>query len=117
MDPWKIAGEELNKAFAARQNKNEGMSRVCARRAAGMAIRGYFSSLHQPLSTANAYKLLKDDNIRKLIPGELHMIMDHLILRVDTSYQLPENIDLLKETDRFINQLKKSMNEEAKNGK
>ena len=106
MNYWWQSQDELSKALQARQNQNEGMARVCARRAAGAALQGFFSSTGTPIQSTNAYALLTDPELRLLVPQNLHEIMNHLVLRVDTNYKFPPEIDLLNEVTIFINTLK-----------
>ncbi len=46
-------------ALAARGRGNEGQARVCARRAAGVAVREYFLRLGIPIVNPGAYDLLQ----------------------------------------------------------
>ena len=56
----KLAVEnEINNARAARTNGNEGRARVCARRAAGIALREYFVKHSLPVDGLSGYQLLQ----------------------------------------------------------
>ena len=60
MSDWKVKLEtEFERAEAARANGNEGQARVCARRAAGIAIREYYARRGQSVHTPSAYDLLQ----------------------------------------------------------
>jgi hypothetical protein len=117
MDYWQKANTEIIQAYRARQVSNEGKARVCARRAAGYAIKGYFFTKGFPTSTPNAFALLNDDQVRERLPQELHLILDHLVLRVDADHNLPPQVDLFQETSRFVEVLHKLSSEEDQNGK
>ena len=88
---------ELERAKQARAKNNEGQARVCARRAAGVAIRDYLSRRGTHIPSTSAYdllNLLKDD---PLLPSELKLIADHLTVRVTEEFKLPVDVDLVAE--------------------
>jgi hypothetical protein len=88
---------EFEKAQQARINKNEGQARVCARRAAGIAIRKYLTSNGDQVPGMSAYdliNLLKED---ALLPPNLKLIADHLTVRVTEDFELPLEADLIAE--------------------
>lgn len=94
---------ELDKAKESRRNGMEGRARVCARRAAGHAIRAYFringisydpgsSAIHlfQQMDASSA----SSENTRK----SLH----YLLMRVDADYNLPPEVDLIDEVQTLV---------------
>lgn len=96
---------ELEKAEQARALKNEGQARVCARRAAGIAIREYLArqGIRPPSTSAyDLLNLLKDDP--RLSP-DLKQIADHLTLRVTEEFKLPVDADLVAEARKFCEDL------------
>jgi hypothetical protein len=96
---------EFEKAEQARARGNEGQARVCARRAAGIAIREYLTRRGIRPPSVSAYdllNLLKEDP--SLSPG-LKMIADHLTLRVTEEFKLPVDADLVAESRRFCEEL------------
>ncbi|RPJ22998.1 MAG: hypothetical protein EHM33_22160 [Chloroflexi bacterium] len=98
---------EFEKAEEARALKNEGQARVCARRAAGIAIREYLTRQGRRPPSASAYdllNLLKDDP--RLSP-DLRRIADHLTVRVTEEFKLPLNSDLVAEARKFCEELLK----------
>ena len=98
---------EFTKAAQARANGNEGQARVCARRAAGIAIREYLARQGiRPLSTSayDLLNLLKDD---PLLSSNLKLIIDHLTLRVTEAFKLPVDADLVAEARTLCNELLK----------
>ena len=105
---WKLQIEqEFKRAEEARANKNEGQARVCARRAAGIAIREYLNrkEIHPPSSSAyDLLNLIKDDPL--LSPG-LKRIAEHLTLRVTEEFKLPVNVDLISEARVLCEELLK----------
>jgi HEPN domain-containing protein len=98
MAEWR---EKLNKEFElaeqARSKGNEGQARVCARRAAGIAVREYLTRKGLEPRSASAVDLLnliKDD---PLLSSDLKLIVEHLILRVTEEFKLPVDADLVAE--------------------
>lgn len=98
---------ELAKASQARQHGNEGQARVCARRAAGIAIREYLARRGIRPPSASAYDLLnliKDDTH---LPTSLRVIADHLTVRVTEEFKLPLEVDLVANAKDFCDELLK----------
>ena len=108
MADWRERIEaEFQKAEKARAMNNEGQARVCARRAAGMAVREYLTRKRAPPRTASAYDLLniiKDD---PHLSPDLKLIAEHLTLRVTEEFKLPVDVDLVAEARELCNQLLK----------
>lgn len=99
--------EELEKAAQARGRGNEGQARVCARRAAGIAVREYLARRGIRPPSTSAYDLLnliKDD---PFLPPDLKSIAEHLTMRVTEEFKLPVNVDLITEAEIFCAQLLK----------
>ena len=98
---------EFQRADEARSKKNEGQARVCARRAAGIAVREYLTRKGTPPRTASAYDLLnliKDD---PLLSPDLKLIAEHLTLRVTEEFKLPVDADLVAEARTLCAELLK----------
>ena len=96
---------EFEKAEQARALKNEGQARVCAGRAAGIAIREYLTrqGIRPPSTSAyDLLNLLKDD---PHLSPDLRRIADHLTLRVTEEFKLPVNADLVAEARKFCEEL------------
>jgi hypothetical protein len=96
---------EFEKAEQARARGNEGQARVCARRAAGIAIREYLTrrGIRPPsLSAYDLLNLLKEDSS---LSSDLKMIADHLTLRVTEEFKLPVDADLVAEARKFCEDL------------
>jgi HEPN domain-containing protein len=96
---------EFEKAEQARARGNEGQARVCARRAAGLAIRDYLTrqGIRPPSASAvDLLNLIKDDP--QLSP-DLKLIADHLTLRVTEEFKLPIQADLIAEAREFCDEL------------
>jgi len=89
--------KEFEKAQQARINKNEGQARVCARRAAGIAIREYLTRKGTQVPSMSAYDLLNLLKEDALLPSDMQLIIDHLTVRVTEDFELPVDADLIAE--------------------
>jgi hypothetical protein len=96
---------ELARAEAARQDGFEGRARVCARRAAGIAIRAYARQHSLNLPAASAYDLLTVLEGTTGVPEEARQAAQLLTERVDTDFSLPIEIDLIAEARRLVTAL------------
>jgi HEPN domain-containing protein len=99
--------KEFELARRARERGNEGQARVCARRAAGIAIRDFLtrSGIH-PRSTS-AYDLLNLLKDNPLLPSDLKLIAERLTLRVTEEFKLPVEADLVAEARKLCDELLK----------
>lgn len=98
---------ELEKALQARRRNNEGQARVCARRAAGVAVREYLSRRGIRPTSASAYDLLNRVKDDPALPPDLRQIAEHLTVRVTEEFKLPMNADLVEEARDFCTRLLK----------
>ena len=100
--------KEFEKAQQARINKNEGQARVCARRAAGIAIREYLTRNGTRIPSMSAYDLLNLLKEDALLPPDLKLVTDHLTVRVTEDFEFPVQADLIAEArvlcDWLLNQ-------------
>ena len=106
MTDWK---EKLQKEFelaeSARTQGNEGQARVCARRAAGIAIREYYERRGYRVRTPSAYDLLQMLLDEPQLSPELKQSAGYLILRVNKEFKLPVDVDLLEEARKLCDGL------------
>lgn len=98
---------EFEKAEQARTQKNEGQARVCARRAAGIAIREYLIRQGVRPPSTSAYDLLNLFKADPHLSPDLRRIADHLTLRVTEEFKLPVDADLVAEARKFCDNLLK----------
>ena len=106
MTDWKAQLElEFERAEAARARGNEGQTRVCARRAAGIAIREYYARRGQSVRTPSAYDLLQLLTDEPRLPPDLKQAAAYLTLRVTEEFKLPVDVDLLKEARKLCDGL------------
>lgn len=100
----KIA-EELARGEAARQAGLEGRARVCARRAAGAAIREYLDLRGLIPQGGSAYDLLAGFQQMPETPADWREVAEALLVRVDESFSLPAQVDLLAQARWLAEQL------------
>lgn len=96
---------EFEKAEEARARGNEGQARVCARRAAGIAIREYLTRRGIRPPSTSAYDLLNLIKEEAHLSADLKLVADHLTLRVTEEFKLPVDADLIAEARRFCDEL------------
>jgi hypothetical protein len=90
-------GAEIERAERARARGNEGQARVCARRAAGLAVREYLARKGIRPPSASAMDLLDRLRDDPHLSPDLKLIADHLTLRVTEEFKLPIQVDLIAE--------------------
>lgn len=95
--------KELEMAERARASGNEGMARVCARRAAGIVIAEYLRLQGLELKTHSAYDYLRYLSLSPDIPSDVKNVVDHFLTRITPDYRLPVEADLIAET-RWLRQ-------------
>jgi len=106
MTDWKVKlQKEFELAEAARARGNEGQARVCARRAAGIAIREYYALRGQSIRTPSAYDLLQLLVEEPRLPPNLRQAAAYLTLRVTEEFKLPVDVDLLDEARKLCEAL------------
>jgi hypothetical protein len=98
---------EFERAQQARVNGNEGQARVCARRAAGIAIRDYFARKGMRPPSRSAHDLLNLIKEETPLTPDLKRIADHLTLRVTEEFKLPVEADLIAESKTLCDWLLK----------
>jgi HEPN domain-containing protein len=99
--------QELERAAQARAKGNEGQARVCARRAAGIAIREYFKRRGIYPKSVSAYDLLNQLKAEPLLSPDLRLAAEHLTLRVNEEFKLPVEADLVAEARMLCSELLK----------
>lgn len=93
---------ELDMAHQAREEGYEGRARVCARRAAGFAVKHYLKQRDVKLPTNNAYGLLENLESTPGLPQEIQKSLQFLTLRVNEDHELPQEADLIQESKKLI---------------
>jgi hypothetical protein len=108
---WKQKLEkELDTAAVARSRGNEGMARVCARRAAGIVVGEYLTRLgydiHTPSVIARLHFLLSLPDI----PSGTQEVAEHFLLHIDEEHKLPIEADLVAEARWLVTALLGDLN-------
>ena len=97
---WQTQMEtELERAERARREVNEGMARVCARRAAGAVIREFLArqQIVLPRSTVSAMQHLKYLRDTPSLPLEVRTRAGHFLMNITPDHVLPVEADLVSE--------------------
>jgi len=89
--------QEIARAQSARLAGNEGMARVCARRAAGIVIGEYLHRRGLIRPGPSALQRLKLLESMPDLDPQVKQAVGHLLLSVDKDHRLPPHIDLLSE--------------------
>jgi hypothetical protein len=97
--------EELRQAETAREAGNEGMARVCARRAAGIAAGEYLRRHGLSLADPSAYVRLKFLLQLPHTPPEVQEVVSHFIMRINPDRNLPIPADLIAEARWLADEL------------
>jgi hypothetical protein len=93
---------ELKNAESARLTGNEGRTRVCARRAAGIAARGFLALHGVWARKSSSYDALKMLAAYPGLAPDLQSAALHLTTRVTEEFNLPMNADLIAEARKLI---------------
>ncbi len=104
LDSWKHRfDKELEMAERARASGNEGMARVCARRAAGIVVAEFLRLQGIELKTPSAYDYLRYLSQSPIAPPDVKTVVEHFLTRITPDYRLPVEADLIAET-RWLRQ-------------
>jgi hypothetical protein len=93
---------ELRQARLAQQSGNPGRARVCARRAAGMAIREFYRKREQAGWGGDALKQLQRLSEDESAPDEIRQAAVRLTTKVDENHQLPFTEDPVEDAQEII---------------
>jgi hypothetical protein len=89
--------KEISHGILARDKGNEGMARVCARRAVGILISEYFNNQGYDSQSISAYNQLSRFTSLPEVDEQAKIICNHFLLRVDSNHNLPADVDLIVE--------------------
>jgi hypothetical protein len=92
----------MNDARSSRARGNEGRARVCARRAAGLAIGSYLEAQSIRVGHRNAYLLLQAFSELKQVPDRLREAAARLTVQVKEDHNLPHEQDPLEDAQLII---------------
>ena len=95
---WQFKLEkELETANAARLRGNEGMARVCARRAAGMAVGEYLTRQGYEVHTPSVIARLRFLLTLPELSSETRQVAEHFLIHLDEDHMMPIDADLVAE--------------------
>lgn len=97
--------DEMQSAAIARREGNEGRARVCARRAAGLAIGWYAEQHGWNLAEPSAYKRLLWLESQVDVSEDIRQAARRLTTRVTHSHQLPHLEDPLQDAALLISSM------------
>jgi HEPN domain-containing protein len=93
---------ELARAERARDEGREGRARVCARRAAGWSLGGYYRERTGAPAPESAFELLRWYQDHAGVPSDLRAAARRLTSRVNEDFRLPHGEDPLEDARRLI---------------
>lgn len=102
--------QELVSASEGRNNGNEGLARVCSRRAVGWAIQAYYQNNGLDLQTTSALECIKFMYSDQETPRKTKKVLGYFLQRVvkdstDGESYWPVDVDLIIESRWLIKQL------------
>lgn len=102
-DSWESEFDrEYRRGQRARAENNEGMARVCARRAAGVLVEAYFRRRGWPVppgSVMNHLRMLRDAEDE--VPAPVRELAGHFLLQITEEHILPGEVDLLEDVGKL----------------
>lgn len=99
---YKSIEMELTDGRDSREREKEGRARVCARRAAGLALGIYYEKSIGKSPPKSAYKLLQWFSEREEISQDLRDSANRLTVRVTPAFRLPHDEDPLEDAQIII---------------
>jgi hypothetical protein len=93
---------ELSTAARAARKGNEGMARVCARRAAGVAIAHWLESHPHPAWGTNAMQYLRAVHAEESFPREVRSAAFRLAARVTQNFSSPFSNDPIADSRMIV---------------
>jgi len=97
--------KELSHAISARVKGNEGMARVCARRAASIIIGEYLHRRGYTHLDNSIFDRLEILNTHPGLSSTQKKIANHFQLKVDLDHHLPGDVDLIRDVQWLANSL------------
>lgn len=95
---WKTRFEyEITTAEVARERNNEGMARVCARRAAGIVIAEYLARRGSQARKPSAIEQLRFLITLPDLSESIRETAGHFLIHLDKEHHLPIDADLVAE--------------------
>lgn len=113
VEGYRDVEQALEQAASARARGNEGMARVCARRAAGWAAEAYLQAHGAGIADPSVLVQLRQLAKQPGLSPRLHEIIGHLVMPklkddLESDSYFPADIDLLAEARELIDALNHS---------
>ena len=89
--------KEVERAIQARSEGNEGMARVCARRAAGIVVGEYLRRQGVVRFTNSVYDRITLFNTLPNIDAKCKEVCRHFLMKVNEEHKLPGDTDLVQD--------------------
>ncbi len=89
--------KEFQRAIQARAEGNEGMSRVCCRRAAGILIGEHLRRRGITIKSKSAYERLSKFKDLPDIDENMKRIAGNFLIKVNQEHKLPADTDLIQD--------------------
>lgn len=105
----------LQQAEEYREGSLEGRARVTARLAVAESLRLYYTFLNKTLPTGSAFDLINATAVDDSLPANIRDLLVHFIEKVDTSYHLPGNFDLIADARQIFQWVINKTNEMGEN--
>lgn len=109
MDLDKRIEAELQAAEMAQEAANDGRARVCARRAAGLAIRAWYQQQEGPAWSGDAMKQLVRLRADAAVPPKVRQAAVRLTTKVDFDHTLPFDDDPVEDARSIIRYTERRM--------
>lgn len=102
LESWrKSFDSEAERGQKAQAAGNQGMARVCARRAAGHLVRAYLVQAGEALAGPSALHALRQLAESNQTPQATRELAEGFLLRITPEHVLPVDIDLLDELKKL----------------
>jgi hypothetical protein len=110
MDWRKRVEDALATAEAARARGNEGMARVCARRAAGWTVQAYLEKQGIDLQTISVIKHMQYLLAQEPLASQNRTVLEHMLVPkqkgdLESDSYFPLDVDLVAEARQLITAL------------
>jgi len=97
--------QELTKAFEGRQSGNDGLARVCARRAVALAAQHWAEQRHLPIWQGDAMHQLRQIEGETTFPLPVREAAQRLLTKVTEQAQLPMTTDPITDARMILDHL------------
>ena len=115
-DAGGLIEKELFQAAQAAKEENSGMVRVCARRAAGIAIRFWLQQHPRKFWGTDAMNQLRNVHLDQGVPQGVRSAARRLTARITPEFESPYKTDPVEDSRMIINHFLGNNEQDAKRG-